>query len=235
MMTQESAAKERVAKVGWLADQPCWVRDAVLSASRLQCYEPERVIFYAGDEPGGMYGVVDGGFGLMAPSGQNDVLLCNILRRGYWFGYGPALSGGVRKVTIKAVEKSHLLHLPLRAMTAICAEKPEFYRIFAALNDVGLMMNSLQVVGDLLLPSGERRIAAVLARIAKPYPGDEEQGSWPIRIAQAEIAQMSNASRDRVNRALAKFEKAGWLKADFKLVVVTNIAALEDFAAQSAR
>jgi CRP/FNR family transcriptional regulator, cyclic AMP receptor protein len=227
----ESMARQLVARTGWLPGQPDWVRDAVLSAARLQVYEPGRFIFYTGDEPGGMYGIVDGGFGLMVPSGRNDVLLCNILRRGYWFGYGPALGGGMRKVSIKAIEKSHLMHLPLRAMNAIAAERSEFYRILGALNDIELTMNSMQVVGDLLIPSGEKRIAAVLARIARPNPGDEEQGSWPIRISQAEIGQMSNASRDRVNRALTKFEAAGWLTAEFKLIIIKDMAALESFAA----
>jgi hypothetical protein len=39
----------------------------VLAASRLQAFEPDRFIFYTGDEAGGMYGVVDGGLGLMIP------------------------------------------------------------------------------------------------------------------------------------------------------------------------
>jgi CRP-like cAMP-binding protein len=158
------------------------------------------------------------------------MLLCNILRRGYWFGYGPALNGGARKVTVKAVEKSHLLHLPLRAMAALCADKPEFYRILGALNDLGMMMNAMQVIGDLLIPSGDRRIAAVIARVARPNAGDEEQGSWPIKLSQAEIGQMSNSSRDRVNRALARFTRAGWLTAEFKTITVRDLAALDAFA-----
>jgi CRP-like cAMP-binding protein len=229
-MMNQSVAKELICRTGWLSGAPEWVREAVLSASKLQTYERGRFLFYEGDEPGGMYGIVDGGLGVMVPSGHSDMLLCNVLRRGYWFGYGPTLNGGSRKVTIKAVEKSHVLHLPLRGIAAICAEKPEFYRLLGGLNDEGIMMNTLKVISDLLIPSGEKRIAAVLARIAKPYPGDEEQGAWPIRIAQAEIGLMSNASRDRVNRALAKFEKAGWLEADFKMIAIKNMAALENFA-----
>jgi CRP/FNR family transcriptional regulator, cyclic AMP receptor protein len=227
----EATAKQLVGRAGWLASQPDWVRDAILSASRLQMYEAGRFIFYAGDDPGGMYGMVDGGIGVKVPSGANDMLLCHILRRGYWFGYGPALNGGERKVTFKAVEKSHVLHCPLRAILAIGAEKPEFFRALGALNDHNLMMSSVQLVGDLLIPSGDKRIAAVLARIAKPNPGDEEQGSWPIRISQAEIGQMCNASRDRVNRALGKFEAAGWLEVEFKMIVIRDLAAMERFAA----
>jgi CRP-like cAMP-binding protein len=226
----ENAAKDTLRRTGWLLDQPEWVRETVLSSARLQAYETDRFVFYAGDEPGGMYGIVDGGFGLLIPSARNDMLMCNILRRGYWFGYGPALNGGPRKVTIKAIEKSHILHLPLRAITAIGAEKPEFFRILGALNDSHLMMNALQVAGDLLIPSGEKRIAAVLARVARRGPGEEAEEPWPIRLSQADIGQMSNASRDRVNRALAKFEAAGWLTAEFKRVIIKDMASLEAFA-----
>jgi CRP/FNR family transcriptional regulator, cyclic AMP receptor protein len=123
--------------------------------------------------------------------------------------------------------------MPLRAVQALCGKRPEFLRILGVLNDHGLMMNTLQVIGDLLIPAGERRIAAALCRIARPNPGDEGQALWPIRLSQAEIGQMSNASRDRVNRALAKFELAGWLKADFKMITIIDLTALERFAAGS--
>jgi CRP-like cAMP-binding protein len=227
------AAKRAVSQAGWLSTQPDWVREAVLSASRLQVFEPGRFIFHSGDAPGGMYGVVDGGVGMLVPTGRGEVLLCNVLRRGYWFGYGPILNGGARKVTLKAVERSQVLHLPLHAMAAIGASRPEFFRVLGALNDMCVMMMSVQVMGDLLTPSAERRIAAILARVARPNPGDEAHGAWPIRLTQAEIGQMSNASRDRVNRALAKFEKAGWLTARFKMIVVDDLAALERFAAEA--
>jgi CRP/FNR family transcriptional regulator, cyclic AMP receptor protein len=230
----EAAARDIVARTGWLLGQPAWVRDAVLGGSRLRMFAPGQFSFYAGDEAGGMYGVVDGGFGVLVPSAGNDILLCHIMRRGAWFGYGPALSGGGRKITFKAVERSRVLHLPRHELNAIGAAKPEFFRILGALNDMSYMMTAVQVVGDLLIASGERRIAAVLARIARPNPSDEPQSPWPIRLSQAEIGQMSNSSRDRVNRALAKFARAGWVTADFKTIVVNDIAALETFAATSA-
>jgi CRP/FNR family transcriptional regulator, cyclic AMP receptor protein len=227
----ESAAKQLVARIGWLASQPDWVRDAVIGASRMQRYETGRFLFHAGDEPGGMYCVVDGGFGALIPSGGNEMLLCHILRRGHWFGYGPILNSGQRKITFKAVEPTHALHVPLRALAAIGAEKPDFFRILGALNDMTIIMTSVQIVGDLLISSGVKRIAAVLTRIARPNVGDEAQGSWPIKISQAEIGQMSNASRDRVNHALATFEAAGWLTTEFKLITIKDMAALEEFAA----
>ncbi len=226
----EMTAKALAAGTGWLRGQPEWVQDAVLGGVRLRTFEPGEYTFHAGDDPGGLYGIVDGGFGVLVPSGGQDLLLCHVLRRGYWFGYGPALNSGVRKMTIKSVERSHALYLPLRAINAIGGQRPEFFRVLGALNDYGLMMTSVQVVGDLLISSGEKRVAAVLARIARPNAGDEAQGSWPIRLSQAEIGQMSNSSRDRVNRALGRFARAGWITTSFKSIIVNDLAALEAFA-----
>lgn len=229
---KDAAVKAIIGKTGWLLEQPAWVRDTVLAGSRLRSYETGQFTFYAGDDPGGMYGVVDGGFGVLVPVGGSGLTLCHIMRRGAWFGYGPALSGTGRKMTFKAVEPSRVLHLPLGELAAIGAARPEFYRILGALNDMSYMMTAVQVVGDLLIGSGERRIAAVMARIAKPQPSADPQQPWPIRLSQAELGQMCNSSRDRVNRTLAKFAKAGWVKADFKHIVVTNLTELERFSMQ---
>lgn len=226
-------AKALVGRTGWLLNQPSWVGDAVLAGSRLRSYEPGQFTFSAGDDPGGMFGIVDGGFGVLVPSGGNGLLPCHIMRRGSWFGYGPALSGTGRKMSFKAVERSNVLHLPLHELTAIGTRFPEFFRILGALNDITYMMSAVRVVGDLLITSGEKRIAAVLVRIARPEPSDQAEQPWPIRLTQAEIGQMSNSSRDRVNRALAKFAEAGWITTEFKMIVIHDLAALERFSMQS--
>jgi CRP-like cAMP-binding protein len=86
-----------------------------------------------------------------------------------------------------------------------------------------------RVVGDLLIPSGERRIAAVLTRLAGG-------GHSPavLRLSQAMIAQMSNSSRDRVNRTLRKFATQGWLQLGYQTLTIIDSAALERFSRGSA-
>ncbi len=226
----ESTAKALAAGAGWLREQPEWVRDALLGVSRLRTFELGEFAFHAGDEPGGFYGVVDGGFGVLVSSGAHDLLLCHILRRGNWFGYGPALTGARRQLSFKVVERSRALYVPLREVNLIGARSPEFFRAMAALTEANLIMTAVQVVGDLMIGSGERRIAAVLARNARPLPSETAQPPWPIRLSQAEIGQMSNSSRDRVNRALAKFARTGWITTSFRSIIVNDLAALEAFA-----
>ena len=69
------------------------------------------------------------------------------------------------------------------------------------------------MVGDLLISSGERRFAAVLARIAGAGQVEPQAPLWLIRVSLAMFGQMSNCSRDRVNQALRKFGPEGWISA----------------------
>lgn len=80
-----------------------------------------------------------------------------------------------------------------------------------------------------LCTSGEHRIAAVLARLAQGGDGYKKGDPAPIRLSQAEIGQVANASRDRVSRALQKFAKAGWITLDYRAIVIRDIDALTAF------
>jgi CRP-like cAMP-binding protein len=84
-----------------------------------------------------------------------------------------------------------------------------------------------RAVGDLLISSCDRRIAAVLARLGSEAVGKPPA---PLRLAQSVLGQMSNASRVRVNRTLREFETAGWVSVQYQSIRVTDVASLEAFA-----
>lgn len=149
------AAKEFLKNTGWLSGEPEWLCDALLASARVSAWKAGELIFMVGDEPGGIYGIVDGGVGTLVPSGGSEMVLCHVLRPGSWFGFGPLFVGGRRHLTFRTVE--------------------------------------------------------------------------PTRIAQSMIGQMANCSRDRVNQALRKFARAGWITADYKSITVNDLAALEAF------
>ncbi len=225
-------AKEVLRARGWLAGEPDWVADAVLSSSMPRTYRAGETAFRNEDEPGGIYGVADGGFGILLPAGSGELVLSTIVRRGIWFGHGPALTGKTRILTCRATEPGFVLYLPLRASAAISAARPEFVRRLAALSEGNYARIAMKIVSDLLIPSGERRIAATLVRISRSEPSanGDAVDPLPIHASQAEIGQMANASRDSVNRTLARFAKSGWIAVEFKTVRVLDIEALEGFA-----
>jgi CRP/FNR family transcriptional regulator, cyclic AMP receptor protein len=226
----ETAAKRIIRRHGWLAAEAEWVQNAILESARLKSFVINQAVYQFDDDPGGLYGVVDGGFGLSLPSGAREMALAHIVRRGVWFGHKPFLEGGTRTLSVRAIEPSLALHVPLSAIIEIGRHYPEFQRRIAALSEHNNNAATHRVIGDLMIGSGEKRIAATLARISKPERSQSASLPWPIRLTQAEIGQMANASRDSVNRALTKFEAKGWITVDYKIITVTDLAALEAHA-----
>lgn len=226
---QEADAKSVLSKRGWLAEEPAWLRDAMMERAELQVYTPGVHTFFAGDATGGMFGIAEGSFGVMIPAASGELVLCHVLRTGAWFGLAPILTNGPRSLTYRALEKSHVLTVRRSELDAIAQSRPEFLHRIGVLSETSFYAMGVRVLGDLLVRSGERRIAAVLARLAQGGDGYKIGEPQPIHLSQAEIGQISNASRDRVNRALQKFAKAGWIELDFKAIVIRDINALEAF------
>lgn len=216
-------------KTGWLAGEPEWLREGLLAAARFRAWKPGELIHYVGDEPGGIYGIVGGGVGILVPSGGNEMVLCHVLRPGAWFGLGPILTQGPRLLTFRSVEPGMGAYVSLADLNVIGARNPELFRRLGALSEASFHNVAIRVVGDLLISSGERRIAAVLARIAGAGQAGPQGTLWPIRLSQSLLGQMSNCSRDRVNQTLRKFTRAGWVTSDYRSVTVTDMAALEAF------
>jgi CRP-like cAMP-binding protein len=195
----------------------------------LQTYTQGEYTHFAGDTSSGMFGIADGSFGVMIPAASGELVLCHVLRTGAWFGLGPILTNGPRALTYKALETSHVLNISRSDLDTIAQRFPEFYRRIGMLSEGSYYAMGIKVLGDLLVRSGERRIAAVLARLAQGGDGHRKGESAPIHLSQADIGQIANASRDRVNRALQKFAKAGWITLDYKTIVIRDIAAFEAF------
>jgi CRP-like cAMP-binding protein len=223
----DAAAKEILRKTGWLAGEPGWMADALLGCSRITSWKADELIYMVGDPPGGIYGIVDGGIGVLVPSGGSEMVLAHVLSAGAWFGLGPILAKGPRLLTFRTVEPSRTAQVSLADLNAIGQRNPELFRRLGALSEASFHSVAIRVVGDLLLSTGEKRIAAVLARLAE----HTARGTAPatIRLSQAMIGQMSNCSRDRVNLALRKFGEAGWIKVEYRQITVTDLAALEAF------
>lgn len=226
----EDEAKVLIRKHGWLSEEASWLQDAVLARARLRMFRTNEFTFHADDDPGGLYGVVSGGFGILLPSGARDMVLVHVIRLGVWFGHGPVLTGRPRSMSFRAMEPSAALHLPMSSVAEIRAKHHEFGQRLAALSERNYSVVATRVIGDLFLPTSERRVAACLARIARPEPSSDKLPPWPIHLTQSDLGRMANTSRDRASRALQKFASKGWIAIDYKAILVRDLEALEQFA-----
>jgi CRP-like cAMP-binding protein len=226
-------ARQLLSLYGWLAREHSSIRDAILNACTLKIYAAGDYVFHASDETGGIYGAVDGGFGILVPASGDRLCLAHVIRQGVWFGHGPVLTGLRRSLTFRAVEPSHALVLPRTDLMALLTSVPDLRTRLAALSESNFSI-AMRIITDLLLRSGSQRVAATLVRISSTDVDADRttMKRWPVRLSQQDIGAMSNVSRDRVNRSLASFARKGWISSKYMEIVVEDIEALERFAAQ---
>jgi CRP-like cAMP-binding protein len=215
-------AERVVSETGWLSLQPANFRAEVLRRCVVQHFAAGEALYHFGDPLGGIYGVVAGIMSVDSSPRHATPLLMHLGIPGTWTGEGCFFSRQPRRIELRAVVDSCMMHLPLEAMDQIAARDPNSVRNFAQI----LMMNVdtlLRIVHDLQQRDASRRIASVLWRISPDGKA--------IPLSQTEIGTMANASRKQVNAALQRFEAEGWVKNSYRSIILTKVAELRRHAA----
>lgn len=217
-------AERTLSSGGWLAEQPKPFRSQVLAECQLQQFQRGAPVYHMGGPKGGIYGIAAGALAISIAPGESGPHLAHLGREGTWIGEGPFLTGQPRRVELTAATDCHLMYLPLHVMERIASEDPEAIRRFAQIAMTNLDM-ALQVISDLMIAHPDRRIAAVLVRSV----GTSDEPI--VRVSQAQLGSLANASRKLVNKALRLFSDAGWVEPAYNAIKICNAEALKAFAA----
>lgn len=216
-------AEAILGSAGWLPRVPEPFRAEVLRRGILEDFAPGEAVYHFGDPPGGIYGLVSGTVAVNTSPATATPQLIHVGTPGFWTGEGSFLTRQARRIEMRAITQTRMMHLPLSAMDQLEAQDPRAVRYFAQV----LMVNVdllIRIINDLQHPNTERRIAAVLRRAG----GDS---TAPIPLSQTELGAMSNASRKQVNAALQRFAKEGWVSNNYRIITVLDGEALRRFAA----
>jgi CRP/FNR family transcriptional regulator, cyclic AMP receptor protein len=218
---------------GWLAQQPADFRGRLLARGRLMQVARGESVYHEGDEPGGIYGLVAGGIGVLVGPPKLSPRVAHVLRAGNWFGNGPILRGGARSLGFVALEPSNLLTIPLVTLQEIGQDDPETFRRIGDLSDQSVTV-ACGVSADLMIPWSDRRVAAVLLRVTAADEGVEPDHPNGFLLDQSQLAEMANVSRNLVNVAFGRFRDAGWATHRYNRVRVLDAEALAAFAYEEA-
>ncbi len=211
-------------KKGWLSATPDGFQRTVLARGDVLSLRTAESLFHAGDDPGGIYGLIKGHLELhLAARGQSPTL-AHIAGPGFWAGDFAAIRGAPRRFSILARGECTVLRLSRAEMQRICQEEPPSWRYLAdlAVANLGLTLDFAEMLRRV---DSIARVAAALAILAE----DDAQGSHIVDASQADLAAMTRLSRGAVNAALNALEKRGWIARRYGGVSVTNPAALTDF------
>lgn len=121
---KRSEVHRRLASRGWFAQLEPRLATAVFDAGRITALTRVAALFRPDNEPGGIYGVVDGGMVISTIGRDGLPAAGHIMRRGAWFGYGSVTFRRKRILMAEANEPSMILHVPLSRIDGLRAEHP---------------------------------------------------------------------------------------------------------------
>jgi CRP/FNR family transcriptional regulator, cyclic AMP receptor protein len=211
-------------KLGWLADMPEELQSEILARCDLVMFAAQDAIYNAGDEPGGLIGVVEGAIWLHLPLPDGEHGLGYIGGPGFWTGDVAAITGRPRHIAVSAASACAVLRLPRASLGAIAERQPLVWRHLAGLVSRNLLL-AMDIIGALKRNDPVKRIAATILNLLS----SDSLGSSILEVSQSDLAIVANLSRGRANSAIAALERYGWVSRGYGTLEVTNANALSAF------
>lgn len=219
----KASGMEILSSRGWLATTPAPFRAAVLPNCDLITVDRGQTFFAAGDDGGGIYGVVSGRLEVHVSSGLEDPTLAHFNDPGQWFGEIAAFGGGKRRVSIIASAHTELLRLSQANMQRITERDPEAWMHFAKL----LAMNfstAMAVVAALRFEQPLQRVAATLRNLV----GSDRSHKPTITLSQSDLGALTVLSRYTVSLALAEMERQHVIQRRYGRIEIVDLNALRN-------
>jgi CRP-like cAMP-binding protein len=206
----------------WFGALPDPLQTALLDAAVLRTAAAGERVFARGDEPSGLYAVVDGALRVTGHSDAGREVLHMVVEPPSWIGELSVIDGLPRTQDLTADVASELLHVPQRALDAILAAEPTYWRCLALLmaHKFRLAMRALEDV-----PQVRVRLARRLALLIEGY-GDHTHERRTVELRQDQLAAMLSVSRQTANQALKELEALGLIRLAYGEVEIVDAAAL---------
>ena len=147
---------------GWLSSTSDAFQRTVLARGDVLNLRTGASLFHAGDEPGGIYGLIKGHLELHLAARGKSPTLAHIAGPGFWVGDFAAIAGAPRRFSIVARDECTLLRLSRAEMQRICQEEPTSWRYLAelAVTNLGLTLDFAEMLRRV---DSVARVAAALA------------------------------------------------------------------------
>lgn len=214
---------DKIDRLGWLAEQPEPMRQALLSAARLRWLAQGEWAHGEGDEVAGVLVVLEGRLRVFTQAPGDREALISVMGPGAAIGQSPLFGGGPRLVTPISAGRSLVLTLSDAALRRVATDWPEVWRMVAQLTYLQLRY-LLLVAADRAALSPRAQLASRLLILSV----DQEE----VAANQSDLAEMLGFSRKAVNGWLGELEAVGALRLGYGRIEIANRRALERAVAQ---
>jgi len=207
--------------------------DIITDLAHRKSFDKDQLIFSQGDEGDALYGVASGRVRIFAADDKGHEIFLNILGPGDTFGEIALLDGLPRTASAMATAASTLVIIPRLQFLKRLEVDPGLSEHL-----MRLLCERLRWVSDLVEESaflaGPARVAKRLANLVETFGRPASEGGREVSISQAELGRFLGISRQVINQYLRGWSEKGWIELKRGRIVVHNVEALRDIAAQPA-
>ena len=203
-------------------------RRQLVARAKLKGFVAGQMIFSMGSPGNSMMAVLSGSIRISIPSASGKEIVLAILQPGEVFGEIALLDGKERTADAKAMTDCQLAVLERSDVLALLERHPSAWlRVVEVLCE--RLRRTDQHISELALLQLPVRLAKTLLRLAEAAPADSPRGV-EIQLSQRELGNFVGASRESVNKCLGDWQRAGILRIEENVIVLTDAASLQAVA-----
>jgi CRP-like cAMP-binding protein len=171
-------------------------------------------------------GLVDGLVKMTSVSPEGKTMTFTGVTSGGWFGEGSLLRDKHRRYDVVTLRESRVAYMPSATFHWLLDSNIGFNRFLLIQLNERLAQFIAMVEHERLLEP-DARVARSLAGLFNPllYPDQ----ATDRQLSQEELGYLCGVSRQRVNQALQRLEKAGLLKVDYGRIRIVDLEGLRSF------
>ncbi|MCB1487199.1 MAG: Crp/Fnr family transcriptional regulator [Bauldia sp.] len=208
-----------VSKRGWYAERPEALREALARLARIRCYAAGEPLYFHGDEPNGIFGLVSGGLDVTIPRADGLDLTVHRADPGFWIGDLATFVGQTRLVSVVATQPTHVIHLPQHALRPLIERAPELYPEFYALTYENMSL-ALRLLANLAVSPSEVRVAVRLLMY------EQSPDKTRLNISQDKLAELVGLSAPTLQRALKRLQDQSLIRLGYGHIDILDRAGL---------
>jgi CRP-like cAMP-binding protein len=212
----------------WFAGLPDELQQRLVDAAVLRTVAARQRLFSRGDEPDGIYAVLDGCIRVSGSSDSGREALLTMLEPPSWFGEISIFDGAPRTHDAVAETEALVLLVPRPALDLILEAQPRYWR------ELGLLVTSklrlaFHFMEDMALLPIAVRLARRLTLMVEGY-GEREHRRRTVEVSQEQLAQMLSTSRQTANQLLKELEARGLIRLSYGTIEILDLDGLQRVA-----
>ena len=224
---ERDGIKQTLLDSHWFQGLPDSVIEQMISDAKVKNYTDGQYLYSKGDEPDGLYALLQGAVVAEINSKEGKCAVLGILEKGSWLGEISIFDASPRPSDAVARGNAQLLFIPREKIQGLLDAQPELYSHFIR-QVCKRYRSAMRLLEASLIRSLPERLALRLVDLATGYSEFRAgAGGIKLSVSQEELALLVGTTRQRVNQELKKWENAGWVSLGYGNITIHDCEALE--------